>query len=573
MQMTCLSSNQLHEFVEGGLTPLTRAAFDHHVRGCARCRDGLRALHRVDAYLRHGHSVPVDDALALGIVERAFAGEVMGVASEESTVHGVAETRDVSEGKPWVRLALVSVAVAATVLVLLRLPAEATLADEPIVVAQVTTAERSVLPGELHRRLHLEWEAAADVAVQVEVMERAASARVAGFLRRAERLTLAVPEDLAQRALLAVAAFGGDRGAAAVRRLATRRVFDPKVMAEALIRTGSQRVAPEVWTLLGRGRVERDLRYVELHRLKGRTSSRLLVDAYLSGDPSAALRRVIVERPSALALLRAELGAVRSDVRVRALALLGEAGDQAAVPLLAKYVRSACHRGAAVHALSRVAHAGSREALMQLAEALPVMEDASDLMGRPDVTDVAEALRGMAPGAGLVLMEAHAVSRRASLRRRLLVAAGLTGDVAVEAGLVAALSRQGERRAALIGLAALGHRGVVPAISAVWSSTDRRTRRCAVAALAVLGGDEAARTLASSVQRSSERPAVMAHLAAVRDPWVTPVYLEGLRFRDSRERALRGLQRIWGEEGPRTGDLRAWRTWLGLDGGESPAAD
>jgi len=515
----------------------------------------------------------VHEALARAVVERALSGEAVALADKRSAVTTAMAIRPRDVRRPWVRLALVSVATAASVLGVVVLSAGVPSADEQPVVAQVTTERRSALPGEMLRRVHVEWDGAADAAARVAVLEQAARSRVSGFVRRAERLAVAVPEDLAHRALFAVAAFGGDRGASAVRRVAARRVLDPRVVAEALIRTGSERVAPEVWALLGRGRVDRDLRFVELHRVQGRASSRLLVDAYLSGESSAALRRVIAERPTALALLRSALAGARSDVRVRVLALLGEAGDPAAVPLLARFVRSGYHRGAAVHALSRVAHAGSHEALLQLAEALPVMEDASGLARQPGVADVAEALRGMAPGAGTALMDAHAAGLRVSLRRRLLVAAGLTGDVAVEDALVAALSRPGERRAALIGLAALGRRRAVPAVAACLNSNDRRTRRCAVEALAVLGGDEAARALSRCVRRSSDRPTVMARLAAVRDPWVTPVYLEGLRFRDSRERSLRGLQRIWGEEGPRTGDLRAWREWLGLDVAGSPAAD
>ena len=81
----------------------------------------------------------------------------------------------------------------------------------------------------------------------------------------------------------------------------------------------------------------------------------------------------------------------------------------------------------------------------------------------------------------------------------------------------------------------------------------------------MLGGCEAANVLSAAMRNSRDRRTVMNCVRFTANRWVAPVFVDGLCYRDTREDCLRGLRRLVGGRGPRSGAPRAWRAWLGLD--------
>ena len=566
--MKCLTPATLQERADGLLTADLRDAADLHLRTCSDCRDGLRALQRVEGYLRHGRAAKAPRSLAESVLDRALAGQFAAPRAAPAFEGRPDVAATVVAARPWRRRLAAAAALVVALLVLSGGPGVERL---PVLARGL---EASMSPGgsegnmvrpQTIRSLRLAWRMSLDAEDRLRVIRAAARDKVVGFRARAERLAITASAEQLESAVFAVAGFGDDEAARSLMRVAGRRPLRPGMLAEAFIRTGSDRVADRVWALLSEDERGRDESYVQLHRLRGRRASRIFVAAYIGGDGSAALRRVITERPTALARLRTELSSVSREGRTRILTLLGEAGDREAVPLLERGLGSEDTWYTAVHALKRVAHAGSHAALLALARALPLLEDAADWSASREALALGHVLREMRPGTGAMLLNARRATRRASARRRYLVAAGLTGDPSVRSALEAALSRAQERRAALLALAVLGERSAVAAIRPYSVSRDRGTRRCALASLAILGGSEAATLLSMAMRNSCDRRTVISCVRFTADRWVSPVFVDGLCYRDTREDCLRGLRRIVGGRGPRSADPRAWRAWFGLD--------
>lgn len=617
--MNCLEPELLQAFADGVLDLDHRVEVDLHLRACPACRDASRALQRVEGYLRHGQDRAVPEDFAAAILDRALAGEFAAPRpvpamsahdprDEDGVEDAGGDRAPVVIARRGMVASVVTLAAAACVVgfVLTATPAAhgdgassstepraEGLAHERLVDAlRVAMPDPSIPPAakaieglaeagydgvlgrgaELHA-LRSAWRRVRAVDDRVRLARFAARIGAPGFRANAERLAMEVTDEDLAPALYAVAAFGGRDAARSLDRIARRREVAPGLLAEALLRTGTERGASRIWALLMAAETPRPQAYDALHRMGGREASRILVNAYLAGDGGAALRRVIAERADALALLRAVLEENDVETRLRALRMLGEAGDGKAVPLLARMAGNQSTRSTALDALHKVAQSGSEEAMLALARALPLIDDACDWKHSAESLTLMRYLRALPEGAGATFLLARHASGRASERRRYLVAAGLSGDADVESALAAALQRPQERRAALLALALSGRRSALAAIRPYTRSHDRRTRRCALAAVAALGGDEGARILSAAMRRTADRRTVMRCVRFAEDRWVVPVYVDGLEYRDTREDCLKGLRRLFDGRGPRSGEPAAWKAWLGLEPERSEETD
>ncbi|MAG34314.1 MAG: hypothetical protein CL908_25830 [Deltaproteobacteria bacterium] len=614
--MSCLDSVDLQSLIDGTHDAAARAEADRHLRACGECRDALRAFQRVEGFLRRVQAVSPSEDLLNDVVVKAMAG-LTAVPREPAAGASLEVAAEVREsGDQWDKtaeaaprastrrgwfLVPLSAAAAAVVCVAVFGGAEAGTTREKAVSRPLLDLARTLReiapdarrPGEaswflgeivarrpewddgdrltpagrseLLRGLRGMWHRADAPDDHVRLLRVAAALDASEFRHRAERLVLDVPEPLLEAAITTLAAFGGDEAAKALVRVSLRRELPTGVLAEALVRTKSRRVARRVWNLLTVDGEELERSYVLMHRVPGRAASRILVGDFLAGSEAPVLRRVIAERTDALAILRSELSRVDLADRVRVLGLLGEAGDRKAVPLLERQLKGVAF-DPALKALARVAHAGSSDAMLAVARALGPLEDVGDWPTGARDQAITRVLRGLPESAAPLFLDAY-VERpgRVSDRRRYLIAAGIVGGDLVRDRVERALPVAQVRRAALTALGLLGRRGAVASVRRHATSEDRGTRRCALAALARLGGDESARVLTRALRRSADRRTVIAFIRYATDPWVIPVYIDGLRYRDTHDDCLRGLRRLVGGRGPEGGDPDAWKVWFGLE--------
>lgn len=592
--IVCPGLPELHAFADADLEESAAASIGSHLPECARCRDIVRALHRIDRYLDRARDH------ARNLARKCESGDFTTVPHPDHAPSvlpaSVAVAGDAALTKPLRRAArrplfLAAAAAAAVLAAAVLWPVterpgalpRASSGPAPDFATSLTAADpdldpdlpavefRRRIPGAeatgsaLRVRIHEAWRDTEDVGVRLRLARLAAAAGATEFRSRAE--ALASGDGLAplerRHALLTMAAFGGPDSVKSIQRIAARIPAAPADVAAALLATGAPTAAGPLQEWHRRAGSDPDRIHVDLAALGGRPAAAILVREFLAGDESAALGRVLGESPEALALLRRSVEKAGVSGRIRILRVLGETGDAGAVSLLEAFLARDEFPEEAAAALAKLARAGSDAAVLALARAVPACEHPGDWdqLPRRDLFEriFADSSERAAPVLARHALDSGFARRPAPERHGILLALGLCrADPAFEA-LRTALERGGDRRVALSALALLGRREAVPAVAKHADAADRGLRRTALAVLARLGGPDAAAALARALNRTSDRRTIIGLVAPGNDRWALPVLIEGLRYDDAASSCLEALRRRAGATGSASADPRWWR--------------
>ena len=565
---------RLQAHADGSLASDVRLRVDEHVLDCPRCRDDLRALNRIDRFLQgpRGREGSFDRDLIAEHLEalrmssrrrrRRSARVLAAVALLVALLLWVPEAGDdTATVPPSSGIRASGWALPDDLNSVLRsLDPELSLEAEDVSYRELLRELLGEAEGAQARVGSSSWESVSLALAglvndrQRSVDDRLRAARAAAVLGARsvlpplERLLVRemLPQPWRRHGLLTAARFGGSPAARLLIRVSKRRALHAPDLAEALIRCGVPWVAPRVRDLLESEGASLDDLAVQLNRLPGREAGRCLASLLLAGECSAALERVILERPGALAELRRRVPGLEEDVRVSVYRLLGIAGDKAAVPLLERELGNPDTEKAALSALRDLGCSGVKSAVAILVRRLPSRGEAGAFDFQPNAASLRSVFEGV-PRRFEQLLESGARSERGLVMgSRWLVALGLTRSRRSLEFLVAQLAA-GKRNAEAALWALALHGGPCPGeILRPYTLRSRAVgiRRAALAAAVRAGGKGRVALLLSAVEGSSDRRYLLREIArAGVPPWSAPVLEKAALYLPLGEDARRLLQR------------------------------
>lgn len=555
--MNCLRRSRFHEFVDGAKPD---AREQEHLRSCASCRDRIRMLSRVEAFLK-GASGPPPEAGGDALWKRVVAAvegeaELRGGAELPAAGPGT-DARIPPRGRGFALRA------AAACAALLCLAAVLHDAGEPgggfraggdsgpraagAEWVEAMNGLRHADPGPdpfACDRIYLELA----VPESMDVLsagrfgggEEADLARLWRHRILSGRRTSADDvirwlatvrsRNVWDHGFLSLARLVGTRGRSVLESMARERSAAPGILREALVISGAPAAAQRVFDLcVAEGRsVGFALR--EVAKLPGSQGDRFFASLFIAGEDDPLLVRELARRPAALRILRERYGACKFETRLRILDALGVAGSRDAFELLVRALRKSEEARGAAMALARIGLQGCREAVLALVQALPAGGDGESPLADPAVQQIGPAMELLGGYGQAVVLEAIAVERSAFERRRLWLALGL-GGASPQAGLWIGAAGREDSKGLLLAFALAPSMDALPFIEGFLQSADRDLRRAALRALVALDAPEALPHLLDALDRGSDRRDLIRDMAAKGD-WARPLMEAGLGYRD-----------------------------------------
>ncbi len=548
MKEPCPPKTLLHEYVDAALDGPRRSDFEAHLIRCSECRDAVRLLRRIFTFARAVEHRPVLDVSA--IVARAreqAAPEIVRQAVPAPSRFGLLR-----------RVAPV-LAVASLLMV--------------VGVASWTAGEHSIRDGAPEtspapveaRPVAWTWPPSTlPLAEQVQRVFDGSGARQVAIQRAEEllrRRPFSDPELVS--GLMILAQLGGPEAQPSVTRIVRARELTPEPSASALAATRHPRVAATIAELLRES--PSGLRQQLLASVPGEDATRFLLDEWIRVGLIDGLEPTFLEREGLITLARRRAVVASRETRIRLWTLVGRLGGDDAVGALENVWREG---GTPSEVIESLAVIGSTKAFEALARRLPKVDDIEEWPLDPEVELIEGALRQHATVAGPWLAHVMRGLDSVSDRRRLLIAAGLTRSPRVLPELRRALGRSQDRRAAILALALAEDGDSVPHLEALTMMEDLGTRRRAVRALGAIGTDDAVKALAGLLPKDRERRLVVDLLAKSQKPAATIGLIDGLRFEDTRERAVAALKLRAGPDAPATASPAAWYAYFRRSPGE-----
>jgi hypothetical protein len=512
-----------------------RRRLDRHLLDCAVCRDQVRQLRRIEAYLSaalpRGRRKPSRSWRRVapgGLLVALAAAVFLGLPS------GGAGIPDVLPAGPRA---------AATLLARASFPDLSAARSEEEVAAMLADAGYLDAGGplaargpRLHTALRLLLAGArapAERRVLLGHLVRAGRREAVGELVREFEGSLAGGDEVLA-ALSACASLGGRAGVRGILRIAESQQPPVVEALEALLACGEDSAADAAYRLLIAGGVAAGERWVWLGRFPGPASARRLVSAFLAGDDSPMLERVLAGRPDAGTLLRASLRTEPRDRRARVLGLLARLGDVSAVPDLVRLVRARANVTDSLASLGRLARSGCGEAVLALARMLPAV-DAADVADEDGIIALLSGFDASAASAARRHLDGERGAEVLDPRRRLLATVLLGREAALPA-VEEALGSASTRRAAAYSLRFLRGPDAERLAARAAQNPDRAVRRMAFEAVMDMDGPESTAVLLEGLRRSEDRAPLVRD--ALRAPpgrsWRRTLLEAALAYRDSR---------------------------------------
>ncbi len=565
--MKCPSLPALHKIGDCGVPPTKQAEWDLHVLECSRCRDVLRQLRRLDSYLQRPLSANTNGlasaipekrtsmlrlagglSLAAVVVVAIMLANQPRVSTEPTTVPRAAEfgaqpsTLDAST-----LVALRSAPDAEAIAEVLRLgdPSSETAGATITRLQDYLSHHVSAIVDDLHRGI---------------VVAAGLRCGLRTFIAPAQQLLQegSLDPDAQRELLFDLARAGWTESLSTIQKLVDRPDIPTSDLVDALVMTRQRRAVSVLDQVLSRRGSRPEDRYPALARLPFPEAADRLVLAFLAGADGPAMRRALVERPDAIACLRASLLQQPADRRARVLGMLGEARCSEAVPELERMLVRGIDREGIEKTLQLLAQNGDREALFGLVRALPSAESESDLAPASSLVSVLTRWSDPSRGRALSSLRSAYETASRSLRRRMALAASLIGGAEGTHLAVLSLGDPREQRSAMFALRSAGksEAGLKAALSRL-NSGDRGVRRLALEIVAEHGGEAAMTHLPRALQRTEDRR-VAVNLALRAEPgleWAAAVLRAAERYRDVSELAL-SAQRARGRTPPRASPSR-----------------
>ncbi len=565
--MKCPSLPALHKIGDSGVPHTKQAEWDRHVLECSRCRDVVRQLRRIDSYLQRpllanmSHPGPATPEKRTSLVR--FAGGLLLAASVVVVILLANPPQGSTEPTSLPRAAESGAqpnTLDSATLVALSSAPDAEAIAEVLRLGDASLETASATIGRLQDYLSHHLSAIGDDPRRGIVVAAGLRCGLRTFIAPAQQLLQegSLDPDAQRELLFDLARAGWTESLSTIQKLVDRPDIPTSDLVDALVMTRQRRAVSVLDQVLSRRGSRPEDRYPALARLPFPEAADRLVLAFLAGADGPAMRRALVERPDAIACLRASLLQQPADRRARVLGMLGEARCSEAVPELERMLVRGIDREGIEKILQLLAQNGDREALFGLVRALPSAESESDLALASSL--VAVLSRWNEPCRSRALSSLHSVYETASrsLRRRLALAACLIGGAEGTGLAVQSLADSREQRSAMFALRSAGksEAGLKAALARL-NSGDRGVRRLALEIVAEHGGEAALTHLPRALQRTEDRR-VAVHLALRAEPgleWAAAVLRAAERYRDVSELAL-SAQRARGRTAPRASASR-----------------